>query len=132
MNEIKQPQQEVWDFKKIAIFLLILAVLGGALFFGFRNQRVLSEGEVRGTTEATEQKEVPKIEFPTLTNFQDTFDEKFNEIREDAENIDVVEVASSSPQIQKFLNDFKNLQNYPRNQAKEACFNACSNICGGL
>lgn len=126
MNEIGAPEQEVWDIKKIFVFLMVLLLLGGGLVYGFMNQRILSQGEVRGTQ--AQKQEEPKIEPPSFNNLQNTFEEKLTDIREEAENIDVAEVASSSPQIQKVINDIKNLQNYPRNQAKEACFNICEGL----
>jgi hypothetical protein len=114
MNEINNADQRVWDFKKIT-----------GLAYGFRDQKILSLGEVRGTQASKEQ---PKIEAPNFTDIQTTFEERLLDIREEAENIDVAEVASSSPQVQKVISDLKNLQNYPRNQAKEACFNICEGL----
>jgi hypothetical protein len=43
-----------------------------------------------------------------------------------------VEIASSSPQMQKILNDIKSLEQYPANQAKEFCRQIYEKICGGL
>jgi hypothetical protein len=36
-----------------------------------------------------------------------------------------MEVASSSPQVQKILNDIKALQQYPANQIKDLCRKIC-------
>lgn len=126
MNEVS-PEDQVWDKKKIAIFLLILILAGVGLVYGFGNQKFLSQGEISGI-QAVEEREKPKIEPPSFTNLQNTFEERFNDIRKEAEKIDVTEVASSSPQIQKVINDIKALQNYPRNQAKEACFSICEGL----
>lgn len=127
MNEVSPTDQKVWDKKKIAIFLLILLLVGGVLSYGFENQKLLPQKEVRGT-QTIEQKEEPKVEPPSLTNLQNTFEERFNDVRKEAEKIDVAEVASSSPQVQKVINDIKSLQNYPQSRAKEACFNICEGL----
>lgn len=126
MND-NSPDQKVWDIKKITIFILILVLAGAGFVYGFKDQRFLAEDQVRGVQ--TEDRNVePQASPPNFDNLQTNFQEKFDEIRENAESIDVVEVASSSPQIQKVINDIKNLQNYPRSQAKEACFNICEGL----
>jgi len=135
VNEVNQFEQETWDKRKILIFVGILLLLGGGLVYGFRAEKFL--GETRRETKGIETQENKKNESsespkPSFTNIQSTFEEKITDIKKEAENINVVEIATSTPQIQKVINDIMSLQNYPRNQAKEACFNACSNICGGL
>lgn len=126
MNEVNQAQQQVWDIKKVTIFAIVLLALGAGLMYKFKDQKFLPQGEVRGTQ--AQKQEKPNVEVPSFADLQTTFEEKLVDIREDAENINVEEVASSSPQIQKVINDIKNLQNYPRSQAKEACFSICENL----
>lgn len=131
MNEINQIEQDTWDKKKIFILIGILLLLGAVAVYGVKTQKFLGNTirETKGI-ETQENKKTESLESPkpSFTNFQSTFQDKFNDIKKDAENIDVVEIASSSPQVQKVINDIKNLQNYPRNQAKEACFNICEGL----
>lgn len=128
MNEVNTQGEKVWDTKKVGIFILILAFAAIGLFYGFKDQRFKSAEDVRGVQTEEENLQESRVEPPTFDGLQTTFQEKINEIKEDTESIDIAEVASSSPQIQKVINDIKNLQNYPRSQAKEACFNICEGL----
>lgn len=128
MNKINpQLEQDAWDKRKIFIFLLVLAFVVGVVAYAFRDQK-LELGQIKGL-KAQENKVPPEgeEEIP-FTNFQNTFQDKFNDVKKEAENINVVEIASSSPQIQKVINDLKNLQNYPQNLAKDACFKICEGL----
>src|SRR5688572_12918393 len=107
MNETNSADQKVWDARKITIFLFILAASAGILYYGLGNQRFLSEDKIKGVQIEEKNVEESRVDLPTFGNLQTTFEEKFNEIREDAESIDVSEVASSSPEIQKVINDIK-------------------------
>lgn len=49
-------------------------------------------------------------------------------IQNQATHLNIAEVASSSPQIQKIIRDLQDLQQYPRSQAKDMC----QKICNGL
>jgi predicted RNA-binding protein with EMAP domain len=42
--------------------------------------------------------------------------------------LDPEEVASSSPQIQKVLNDIQGIKNLPADQARNTCMKICSGI----
>jgi hypothetical protein len=59
------------------------------------------------------------------TNIQETIKEKINSIKQEVSGLDIVEIASSSPQVQKILNDIKSLEQYPTNQIKEICRKIC-------
>lgn len=122
MNEFENSQ-ESWDFRKIFAFLVILVVL----FFGVKTF-VLDTNlkkEVEGVNTREAQRvilESPKKEIEK--NVQD----KISELQKEVNNINVVEIATSAPAVQKFLNDFKNLQNLPQSEAKKACFKICEGI----
>ena len=51
--------------------------------------------------------------------------EKIESLKQDVRGLNIVEIASSSPQVQKILNDIKFLEQYPANQAKEICKKIC-------
>lgn len=54
--------------------------------------------------------------------------EKLEALKKEAGKIDVDQIASSSPQIQKVLNDLKALEKVPQNQAKNMCLNICNTL----
>jgi len=122
MEEVNKG--ESWNKKKIiaAVFLLILLMIGGYLF----ETRVLSGNSsqlaksVKGiTVEEETTQPMAKI------NIQEAVKEKIDNLKQEVSGLDVLEIASSSPQVQKILNDIKSLEQYPTNQIKEICRKIC-------
>lgn len=114
-----------WNKKKIFVagFLLVLLIVGGYLF----KTRVLGENlsqqskSVKGA--ATKEKNT-EPEFKI--NIQEAVREKLNNLKQEVSGLNMLEIASSSPQVQKILNDIKALEQYPTNQVKEICKKICS------
>lgn len=77
------------------------------------------EEKIKGVFE--EQKEESK---PGSSSIQ----QRLEIIKREVNSINIKEIASSSPQIQKILLDLKNLQSLPENQAREACYNICKGL----
>jgi hypothetical protein len=122
MEEVSNGQS--WNKKKIiiAFFLLAILIIGGY----FLKTRILGESSpqvkesVKGATiEEITSKPEPKV------NVQEIVREKINNIRQEVSGLNILEVASSSPQVQKILNDIKSLEQYPANQIKEICKKVC-------
>ncbi len=125
MKELsKFPEEEQWDKRKIVLFLIAAIILIG---IGF-NARDL----ILGTSSAPQKKVVaPDIKgavSEAAPNIQKSVQEQVDNLRNEAENIDLTEIASSSPQVQKVINDLKAIQDYPKNQLKATC----EQICNGL
>jgi len=122
-----QEAQEVssWNKKRIfaAVFLMILLVVGGYLF----KTRVLDTNlslqdkkSVKGiSSKGEKRKEDLGMEI------QGAVKEKINSLKQEVSSLNIVEIASSSPQIQKIINDIKALEQYPVNQVKEVCKKIC-------
>lgn len=126
MDEVEKQEEEKWDLKKIALLALVLAISFFALktFVLDKNtsfKSLLKKGssEVQGT--ATES-------VPPQLNLQREVQNKLSDIKKEVNNINVADIASSSPQVQKVLNDIKNLQDLPQSQAKDACLKICSGL----
>jgi len=117
-------QEESWNKKRIfiAISLLVLLIAGGYLF----KTRVLSidssqvEKSVKGISAREENTE---LEFKV--SVQEAVKEKIDSIKQEVSGLDVLEIASSSPQVQKILKDIKSLEQYPKNQLQEICRQIC-------
>ena len=124
--EIKK--EESWNKKRIfaALFLIIALVALGY----FLKTKVLGENSsptdfskaVKGTTNA---KEENKEQEGLNINMQKAVQEKIESLKQEVSSLNIMEVASSSPQIQKIINDIKALEQYPTNQAKEICKQIC-------
>jgi len=126
MEEIKK--EESWNKKRIiaVLFLIILLAVGGYFFktrildtksisFSnpFKSVKGVSVGEKNGDGQNLN------------TNIQEAVREKINSLKQEVSGLNIVEIASSSPQIQKIINDIKLLEQYPTNQAKEICRKVC-------
>lgn len=117
------------NIKKI-IILAFVAIIGGLLlylslflFLG-KNKLSLSKKSVKGIS-AQKQKDAS---LPSASNLQSSLQQKLDSIKQEVSKLDIKDIASSSPQVQKLINDLNAVKNYPGNQAKEIC----QKICGGL
>lgn len=128
MREAKEKREEIiWDKKRIIITLIIIVLLIGigfqfkTLFFGENKSPVpketIQKEQIKGASVAEASK-----------NISQSLQESINSLKEDAQNLNIAEVASSSPQVQKIINDLKSLKDLPKNQLKDTC----ERICGGL
>lgn len=125
-------EREFWDKKKIVFGIIILAVFltiagfGAKAFFlnkkeagsSSKTETSKSSTAVEGASESVDdnsQGQNSQFSFPKASDVT----EKIESIKQEITNLNIQEFASSSPQVQKILNDIKNLQSQPQNQAKE-------------
>lgn len=124
---MEEVSPEIWNKKRIfiAVFLLTLLVLGGYFF----KTKVLNEDSaqiaksVKGTNIIDN-----NIEPDLKTNIQEAVKEKINNLKQEVSSLDILEIASSSPQVQKILRDIKSLEQYPVNQARDMCKKICESF----
>lgn len=126
-KEIKEDKE--WDVKKIITTVFILAVLIAlVLFFKyyvfFEND--FSKKSLSVTPSVKQVEGISTVE--PVPNIKQAVQEKVNSIKEEAARIDIIEIASSSPQVQKVINDLKELEKYPSSQAKSMCNNICDQL----
>lgn len=131
-HSLQEPPEETWDKKRIIIgiiaVLLIGFLLGQAKQFidvsGFLStpQRDVVTDHVAGvsTQESSKTVSVKPPQFDVQAKLED--------LAAEAAKLEVEEVATSSPQVQKVLRDVQALQNYPKNQAREMCENICKQL----
>jgi uncharacterized membrane protein YvbJ len=119
MEEVSQVNKETWNKKRIilSIFLLTLLLIG--VYF-FRSGIFVSPSRQSKSVKGASITAVdPGV------NVQEAVKEKIDNLKQEVSNLDILEIASSSPQVQKVLNDIKALQQYPTNQIKELCRKIC-------
>lgn len=114
---------ESWNKKRIfiAVFLLALFIAGGY----FLKAKVFIDSSQQAKSVKGISTEEKPTEPPFKINVQEAVREKINSLKEQVSGLDVMEIASSSPQMQKILNDIKSLEQYPTNQVKEICRKIC-------
>lgn len=128
MEEIKS--EEPWNKKRIfaVLFLIMLAVIGG-YFFKTRVLDTSSSPQGTKLVKGISSKEKSKnTENDVSVDIQKAVKEKINSLKQEVSSLNIMEVASSSPQVQKIINDIKSLEQYPSNQVKDVC----KKVCGGL
>lgn len=129
----KSESVETWDKKKIFITFFVIILLGiGA--YSLKNA-LLSKNidflkSVRGISIAEDDKtkgESLKNRSAPLS-LQAAIKEKLDDLKKEVNSLNVADIATSSPQVQKIINDLNSLRDYPVNEAKEICQRVCSNL----
>lgn len=116
---------ESWNKTRIFIALFLIAVLAvGGYFF---KTRVLGDNsppnEIKRVQGVSTKDKISSKEVGV--NVQEAVKEKINNLKQQVSGLNITEIASSSPQVQKILNDIKSLEQYPTNQVKEICRKIC-------
>ena len=125
---MKEPPKEKieWDKKKIIVFVIFLLILLVGLYelktiVLNQNSLPLSQGKMsfkKDVKSAT-------IDNSGAQSIKKSVQDEVSRLKSEAQNINVVDIATSSPQVQKILNDIKSLEQYPTNQVKEICRKIC-------
>lgn len=125
------PIEESWNKKRVIIGLVFLfAVVAGLTAF---KVLVLDKNQnpprdlAKKTATAVKGVDTSSSD-NTVSGLKTNIADQINTIKQEASNINLAEVATSSPQVQKVIDDIKSIQNLPRDQAKSLC----QQICGGL
>lgn len=127
MAKPKDERQEiVWDKKKIFIFL-ISALLLVFLILELKTF-ILGDSVTNNSSKTSNSKKVEGATSENLPDLRQGVQNQISNLKKEAENINVLDIATSSAQVQKVIKDLKDLQNLPQSQFK----NACEKICNGL
>ena len=127
-GQAKEEENGQWDKKKIIIttfFSIVAILIAGELKGKFLDNRGGVLGESIETKPVTIQK--PDVKPPNF-NVVSQVGSRIEDIKDSINGLDAVEIASSSPQIQKVLRDIQGIKDLPANQAKEMCLKICSGI----
>lgn len=125
----KEKKEEIqWDKKKIILTVFVAILLIG---IGFEIKSVFLGESLEPIAKVSQNSnaQIKGASTTDLTNgIKQSFSDNINSIKAQAQNIDIAEIASSSPQVQKVISDLKGLKDLPKNQIKSAC----EKICNGL
>lgn len=115
---VMEQEQVSWDYRKIALGLLILGIIG---WLGY--QMTKPTEKVAGAKTVKQERTQTKVAAPQID-----IQRKITDITEQISQLDMQEVAASSPQVQKVLKDMEGLKDLPKNEAKNACMQICSSL----
>jgi hypothetical protein len=123
---MKEPPevQAQWDKKKIILFLLAAVILIG---IGFEAKDLILGANVSPAV-SVNKPDVKGAAVQVVPDIKNSVQNQLNTLKSEAQGVDLVEIASSSPQVQKVINDLKALQNYPKNQVKATCEQVCNSF----
>lgn len=118
--------QESWNKKRLIVFIVLLV----AFIIGGWQLKLYVLGDNVGDKQVAAAKisPVPTIVLPSGKNISQGLENSILNIKEELGSINVSEIATSSPQVQKVLNDIKALPAVPGQQAKEMCVKLCDNL----
>lgn len=115
-----------WDKKKIILFFAgaILLIIIALVF----RQMMVAGQEVAPSSPTTSVKGANTQSLPALPDVKQNVQNQIDNLKNEAQDINLVDIATSSPQVQKVINDLKAIQNYPQNQLKATCEKICSGL----
>ncbi|MGH7246355.1 MAG: hypothetical protein ACREGI_05500 [Candidatus Levyibacteriota bacterium] len=131
-------EEEVWDKKKIIIGVIIFLLLAGGAVFAKakyfpspsssvspveKNVEGISSTQ-SGLSQNSTQQNVPSFSLPSAADLEG----KVKQLQDQIAKLSLSDIASSSPQIQKIIQDASSIQQLPMNEAK----GICQKICGGV
>lgn len=128
MEEIQG--NEAWDAKKIFAVLLIIIIFA----LSFKTFVLDKKSSKILDSKSTNIQGVSTQENPTSPSrvssedLKKNVENKLNDLKKEVNNINVVEIATSTPAVKKVINDIKNLQSLPQTQAKDTCLKICQGL----
>jgi hypothetical protein len=119
------PKDEVqWDKKKIILFTIAAIAL---ISIGFEAKDLIL-GKSISAPVAVSTRDVKGTATQVLPDIKNSVQSQLDTLKQEAQGIDLVQIASSSPQVQKVVNDLRALQDYPKNQVKATCQQICNSF----
>lgn len=127
MKEVKkkEKQESEWDKRKITLFLIAAIALIG---IGFELKTVIFGDSTTPVVKEALRTDVKGANTVASPDIKKGIQDQISNIKSEAQSINVVDIATSSPQVQKVINDLKAIQNYPKNQLKDTCEKICSGL----
>ncbi len=121
----KEEKKDEWDLRKIlvALFFLIVGIL---VLLELKRMFLPGKHLLPTSKEVVVQVKKPDINPPV--NVQSAVGSKIVQIKNNVNNLNAQEVATSSPQIQKVLRDIQGIKDLPADKAKEQCLRVCSGL----
>lgn len=137
-DEDKGKYEEVWDFKKIIIgvVIVLLLIAGGLVAKRLYFHESISpssfvpkvsfpsvKGSATGPSDTTQITHM-KISLPSQQEVQS----QIQNIQQQVTHLDLNEIASSTPQVKEILQQIQDLPKEGTSQVQQACMRLCGNL----
>jgi conjugal transfer/entry exclusion protein len=123
----EREEKTEWDKKKILLFAAaVLLLIGiGYVFKGM----MLGSQEMPNTSKIETDVKGTSVQASQVgADIKENIQNQINNLKDEAQNVNIVDIATSSPQVQKVINDLKAIQDYPKSQLKATCEKICSGL----
>ncbi len=123
--------QEQWNKKRLVLAVLItlfLVIAGLGLKSYLLGSEYPQSSNVNKNVQGTSTSAAPTITLPTANDVSQGVGRSINNIKKEIEKINVQDLATSSPQIKKVLDDIRALPSVPGQKAKDVCLNLCNGL----
>ncbi|MEK7558679.1 MAG: hypothetical protein AAB521_00060 [Patescibacteria group bacterium] len=108
--------EESWNKKRVGVAVVILMGIIASLFYLLNNNFHFYKPQDAKVLSAKDVK------------LEDVVQNQIMNLKKEALSLNVEEIASSSPQVRKLVDDLKALGDLPKNQVKGACFKICDGL----
>lgn len=131
IEDVEEEEELEWDKKKIFLTLAVvmLLLIGGItakiyLLGSHTSSPSVGQAVKGASTVASAAQNTSPIQLPSSTAVQ----QKIATLEQQASQISVKDIASSSPQVQAIVQQLQNLPQMPGNVAKQTCVQLCNNL----
>ena len=115
----------------LGIFLLGVGIGSFVLYKnGFLNKNISANKNLNSLEQSVKGLQTSTLQ-PTSTPSSNTnsyLQNAISNIKQQAQNLNLAQIASSSPQIQQVIEQIQNLPQVPANDAKQACVQLCNKL----
>lgn len=128
-----EPQEEFeWDKPRIIIFFAVIFALliGGLLYkhFVLDAQATPSATISRSVQGASSLPPTNSSQLPSVESIKQSAGQEIQTLQNQASQISIQQIASSSPQVQQIIQQLQQLPSQPGNIAKQTCENICNSL----
>lgn len=124
----EQERKQEWDKKKILLFAVAIAILIGIVYILKTMMFAGLETPSSPATNIGVKGVSTEVTADPLPDIKKNIQNQIDSLKNEAQSINVVDIATSSPQVQKVINDLKAIQDYPKSQLKATCEKICSGL----
>src|SRR5258708_5449114 len=106
-KRIEEEPEESWNKKRVGITLIVLLLIAAGLIYLYKDSfNFTKPRQIQNT----------RVLSATDKNLEGFVQRQVQSLKNQAQHIDVGEIASSSPQVRRLIDDLKSLQNLPKDQ----------------